>query len=125
VKRPYDPNDPFCYHKPNDEFDPMHLGNSKVPRTFIEEQVLCAVMRDGNVLHFETQTKFHAGRYADQAFKKFGRCRVLFFRNDEYQCWKEIRWKNANVGTQYARPNFKTVLQEEVPPELQVAVMCL
>ena len=107
------------------EDDPMELRNSKVRRAYIKDEVLCAVMKDGNVLHFETRKDFNAGEYAKQAFAKFKRCRVLFFRNDEYACWKEVRWKNANVGTQYKRPNFKTVLTSEVPPELQVAVMCL
>lgn len=105
--------------------DPMELRNNKVSRAHIKDEVLCAVMQDGNVLNFETRKDFHAGNYAKQAFAKFGRCRVLFFRNDEYSIWKEVRWKNANVGTLYKRPNFKVVLTEEVPPELQVAVMCL
>lgn len=105
--------------------DPMNMHNHAVPRAHIKDEVICAVIKDGLVLHFETRKDFNAGEYAKQAFAKFKRCRVLFFRNDEYACWKEVRWKNANVGTLYKRPNFKTVLLEEVPPELQVAVMCL
>lgn len=105
--------------------DPMNVKNSQVPRTLIKEKVLCAVFRNGTVLHIEERQDFRAGPYAVQAHQKFGRCRVLFFRPSEDLVWREIRWKNANAGTLYKRPSFKNVAYDEVPAELKVAMMCV
>lgn len=120
-------------HKPNvraqfaiyDEvFDPMNGRNHVVPRAFIKASVMCAVLNKDAVLHFEERAGFLAGEYARQAYAKYGKCRVLFFQPGEDRLWREIRWKNANVGTLYKRPAFINVATADVPPELQVAVMC-
>jgi len=103
----------------------MNLRSTKVSRGYIADEVICAIVKDGLVLHLETRKDFKAGEYAKEAFYKYKRCRVLFYRGNEHAMWREVRWKNANTGTMYHRPNFKTVSSEEVPPELQVAVMCL
>lgn len=120
-------------HKPNvraqfaiyDEVnDPMNLRNNVVPRAFIKASVMCAVLNKDAVLHIEERAGFLAGDYAQQAHNKYGKCRVLFFQPGEDRVWREIRWKNANVGALYKRPAFVNVALEKVPPELQVAVMC-
>lgn len=104
--------------------DPMAITNNVVKRAYIKTSVLCSVINGDTVLHVEEQSAFNAAEYARQAFKKFGKCRVLFFRPSEDQVWREIRWKNANVGSLYKRPSFMTVSTEKVPPELQVVMLC-
>lgn len=107
------------------EDDPMAFTNNTVRRAHIKQEVLCAVMRDGVSLHFESRMGFNAAEYAKQAHKKFGPCRVVFFEANEAQMWREIRWKNANVGTMYKRPSFITLGAEHVPDNLRLAAMLL
>jgi hypothetical protein len=104
--------------------DPMNINNNVVKRAHIAEPVLCAVFRDGDVLQIEERTKFDAAYYAKKAFQTHGKCRVMFYRPSVDRVWREIRWKNANVGTLYKRPSLMTVQHDEVPPEAQVAMMC-
>lgn len=105
--------------------DPMNLRNNVVARAFIKDSVLCAVINKDAVLCIEERTGILAGEYARQAFEKFGVCRVMFYKPGEDHVWREIRWKNSNVGTLYRRPSFMTVVTEDVPPELQVAMLCV
>lgn len=112
----------FAYY--DEVHDPMNLRNNVVPRAFIKASVMCAVLNKDAVIHFEERAGFLAGKYARQAYAKYGKCRVLFFQPGEDRVWREIRWKNANVGTLYKRPAFINVATADVPPELQVAVMC-
>jgi hypothetical protein len=104
--------------------DPMNTRNHVVKRAFINDAVLCSVVLAGGVKHLDEHKRFDAAEYARQAFKKFGKCRVFFFKPGNDVVWREIRWKNANVGTLYRRPSFMTVPHDEVPPELQVAMLC-
>lgn len=114
----------FVMHDNSDMDDPMNLHNNVVPRAYVKESVLCSVFHRGDVKHIEERNDFNAAEYARQAFLKFGKCRVMFYRPGVDHVWREIRWKNANVGTLYRRPSFMTVPHDEVPPELQVAMLC-
>lgn len=115
---------PTLFNLDEEANDPMAIANNVVKRAFIKTSVLCSVIDGDTVLSVEERSEFNAAEYALQAHKKFGKCRVLFFRPSEDLVWREIRWKNANVGTLYKRPSFVTVTPESVPPELQVAMMC-
>lgn len=105
--------------------DPMALKNHVVARAYIKQEVLCAVVRNGESLHFETRKDFNSAEYAKRAFKKFGTCRVVFYEANEANMWREIRWKNANVGTMYKRPSFNMLNADKVPENLQLAAMLL
>jgi hypothetical protein len=104
--------------------DLMNINNNVVKRAYVKDSVLCSVFHSGDVKHIEERSDFNAAVYARQAFAKFGKCRVMFYRPGVDHVWREIRWKNANVGTLYKRPSFMTVAYDEVPPELQVAMLC-
>lgn len=100
--------------------------NAILARSLVQEPCLCAVIRNGDVVHFEERQSVQAGEYSRQAYAKFGKCRVLFYIPSEAgKVWREIRWKNANVGTLYRRPSFSTMKEEHVPPQLAVALLCL
>lgn len=103
----------------------MNLRNNVVACGFIKDSVLCAVINKDAVLCIEERTGILAGEYAQQAFGKFGVCRVMFYKPGEDRLWREIRWKNSNVGTLYRRPSFINVTTKDVPPELQVAMLCV
>lgn len=103
----------------------MNSRNHVVARAYIKQAVLCAVLQNGESVHFETQEGFNGAEYARQAFKKFGKCRVIFYEANDDKTWREIRWKNANVGTTYRRPSFITLEGSEVPDNLQLAAMLL
>ena len=107
------------------EDDPVGLTNNVVRRAFIAKEVICAVLKKDQVLHFETRMGFDGANYAQQAFAKHGPCRVAFYEANEAQMWREIRWKNANVGTLYRRPSFMTLSPENVPEQLRLAAMLL
>ena len=109
----------------DDMEDPMNLYNNVVRRAHIKQEVLCAVLKNGESVHFENRMGFNGAEYARQAFKKFGKCRVIFYAANEGQMWRELRWKNANVGTMYRRPSFITLGSSEVPNNLQLAAMLL
>lgn len=104
---------------------PMALRNHVVARAHIVQEVLCAVLKDGESVHFENRMGFNAGEYAKQAFAKFGKCRVIFYEANEAKTWREFRWKNANVGSMYRRPSFMNVEADKVPDNLQLAAMLL
>lgn len=104
--------------------DFMNTKNHVVRRAYVKDPVLCSVFHSGDVKRIEELSDFNAAEYAKQAFKKFGKCRVMFYRPGVDHVWREIRWKNANAGTLYRRPGFITVSRDEVPPELQVAMLC-
>lgn len=108
-----------------ESYNMMNVRNHATPRDYVKDEVLCAVLKEGLVAHFETRKDFKAGEYAKEAFAKFKKCRVLFYLRNEQDCWREIHWKNRNIGTLYRRPRFAPIPREKVPPELQVAVMCL
>lgn len=95
-----------------------------VRRAHVKEEVLCAVIADGEIRDFCSKNDFNGAQYAKNAFKLYGKCRVLFHRPGADLVWREIRWKNANVGTLYRRPSLMTVSYDQVPPELQVATLC-
>lgn len=116
----------YRYHDSNSDEanDPMNTLNHTVKRAHIAEPVLCAIFSDGNVLKIEERSKFDGAYYAKKAFQTHGKCRVMFYRPGVDHVWREIRWKNANVGTLFKRPSFMTVAHDEVPPELQVAMLC-
>ena len=103
----------------------MNLRNNVVARAYIKDAVLCSVMCGDDVKAVEEHKSFNAADYARQAYAKFGKCRVMFFKPGEDRLWREIRWKNSNVGSLYRRPSFMTVATEDVPPELQVAMLCV
>lgn len=103
----------------------MNLSNNVVRRAHIAKEVICAVLRKDEVLHFETRMGFDGANYAQQAFNKYGPCRVAFYEGNEAQMWREIRWKNSNVGTLYRRPSFMTLSPEKVPEQLRLAAMLL
>lgn len=105
--------------------DPMNTRNNVVPRAHIKQEVLCAVLKNGESVHFENRMGFNGAEYARQAFKKFGKCRVIFYEANEAKLWRELRWKNATVGTLYRRPSFMTLEGSEVPDNLQLAAMLL
>ena len=105
--------------------DPMNLRNNVVSRGYIKDSVMCAVINKDAVLLIEERTGILAGEYARQAYEKFGVCRVLFYKPGEDRLWREIRWKNSNVGTLYRRPSFMNVATDKAPPELQVAMLCV
>ncbi|AXC36483.1 hypothetical protein HOT57_gp39 [Pseudomonas phage phCDa] len=105
--------------------DPMALNNHVVSRAHIKAEVICAVLQNGDAVHFESRQGFNGGEYAKQAFQKFGKCRVIFYQPNDHHMWREVRWKNANVGTLYRRPSFKTLSDADVPDHLQVAAMLL
>ena len=104
--------------------DPMNTRNHVVKRAFINDAVLCSVVLSDGVKHLEELKRFDAAEYSRQAFKKFGKCRVFFYKPGVDKVWREIRWKNANVGTLYKRPSFMTVGSDDVPAELVVAMLC-
>lgn len=114
----------MSFNSMEDFHDPMNIHNNVVKRAHIKDAVLCAVFRDNDVLRIEDRKNFDGSYYAKKAFQTYGKCRVLFFNPDTDKVWREIRWKNANVGTLYRRPSFMTVPHDEVPPELQVAMLC-
>jgi hypothetical protein len=114
----------MSFNSMEDFHDPMNIHNNVVKRAHIKDAVLCAVFRDNDVLSIEERKNFDGSYYAKKAFQTHGKCRVLFFNPDTDKVWREIRWKNANVGTLYRRPSFMTVPRDEVPPELQVAMLC-
>ena len=109
----------------DEEKDPMNTRNHVVARAHIKQEVLCAVLQNGETVHFENRMGFNGAEYALQAFAKFGKCRVIFFEANEAMAWREIRWKNANVGTLYRRPSFSTLEGNKVPENLQLAAMLL
>lgn len=115
----------MAFNYMDEKNDPMNLRNNVVARAFIKDSVLCAVINKDEVLCIEERAGILAGEYARQAFEKFGVCRVMFYKPGEDRLWREIRWKNSNVGSLYRRPSFMTVATEDVPPELQVAVLCV
>lgn len=115
----------MAFNYMDEKNDPMNLRNNVVARGFIKDSVLCAVINKDAVLCIEERAGILAGEYARQAFDKFGVCRVMFYKPGEGHVWREIRWKNSNVGTLYRRPSFMTVVAEDVPPELQVAMLCV
>lgn len=108
----------------DDVDDPMNVKNNVVPRAYITGAVLCSVLQGQDVKLVEERSSFNAATYAKQAFEKFGKCRVVFHQPGVDRVWREIRWKNSNVGTLYRRPSFMTMPHEEVPPELQLAMLC-
>lgn len=107
-----------------DAENPMNIHNNVVPRSYIEQEVLVAAFKDGVVLVTETKSRFKLGEWAQAAHKKHGPCRVIAFKPGELM-WREVRWKNANSGTLYRRPSFKTLNPEQVPQELQLAALML
>jgi hypothetical protein len=109
----------------DEEDDPMAIGNNTVKRAFIKQEVLCAVLQNGESVHFESRLGFNGADYAKQAHKKFGPCRVIFYQANEAQMWREIRWKNVNVGALYKRPSFITLGPDKVPENLRLAAMLL
>lgn len=109
----------------DEENDPMNTRNNVVARAHITKEVLCAVLKDEQTVHFENRMGFNGAEYARQAFQKFGKCRVIFYEANDAQTWRELRWKNANVGTMYRRPSFINLLKEKVPQNLQLAAMLL
>lgn len=109
----------------DDVEDPMALTTNVVRRADIKQEVICAVLKDNESVHFENRMGFNGAHYALQAHAKFGKCRVVFYEANEAQSWREIRWKNANVGTLYKRPSFITLTADQVPDNLRLAAMLL